>query len=231
MRKIAIVIPVKGRNPKGRLATLFGAKQRKQLQLAMLEDALQAIGTAGKLSEAYVVSSDLEILKFADRFGVGSVVESKDEGVNQAVERAISNLDGYDGWLVIPADLPLISANDIKTVLELVRMGSLVIISPSEDYSGTNMLLMSRKARIRLHYDDDSFNKHVREASSKKVRFAVYYSQSVSFDIDSAVDVHRYFAFGSRNSTMNFLERTLKKGRIAERSLREKLGKGPGSEA
>jgi len=105
-----------------------------------------------------------------------------------------------------------------------------VVISPSEDYSGTNLLLMSKRARIPLHYDDDSFNRHVREASLRKVRFAVYYSQNVGFDMDSAMDVHRYFKFGSRNSTMNFLERTLKKGRLEERRVRESERKDPASD-
>jgi hypothetical protein len=40
----------------------------------------------------------------------------------------------------------------------------------------------------------------------------------VAFDIDHAGDVHRYFKFGRRNSTMNFLERTLKHSRRLERT-------------
>lgn len=222
MRKIAIVIPVKGKNPKGRLSSLFDERERKQLQLAMLEDALQSVSNAKKLRQTYVVSSDLDILKFAERFGVGAIVEERDGGVNDAVQKAISVLEEYDGWMVMPADIPLVTANDIRTVLELVRMGSSLVVSPSEDYSGTNLLLMSRKGTIALHYDDDSFNKHVREASDNKVPFAVYYSENVGFDIDRAQDVHRYFKFGRRNSTMNFLERTMKRnGRLAEKSVRE----------
>ena len=100
------------------------------------------------------------------RYGVGSIEEERDSGVNEAVEGAMARLDGYDGWLIMPADLPLISPNDIKTVFTLHRMGSSIIVSPSEDYSGTNLLLMTRRGRIELHYDDDSFNKHVRDATA-----------------------------------------------------------------
>ncbi len=198
---------------------MFTAREKKQLQVSMLEDTLTAISRAKKLKQTYVVSSDSDILKLAERYGAGSIAEEKDSGVNEAVERAMSALPGYDGWMMIPADLPLISANDIKTVLTLVRMGSDVVISPSEDYSGTNLLLMSRDSPIPLHYDDDSFTRHVGEASRLGIRFSVYYSENVGFDIDRAGDVHRYFRFGRRNSTMNFLERTLKK----ERGMREKV--------
>ncbi len=216
MNKIALIIPVKGTNPKVRLSSLFGPRERKQLQVAMLEDTLLAIAKAKRSLQTYVVSSDPEILKFAERFGVGSIEEERDGGVNAAVEGAISGLQGYDGWLVLPADIPLVSAYDLRTVFTLHRLGSPIIISPSEDYSGTNLLLMTRRHSIPLHYDDDSFNKHVREAVSSGARSAVYYSENVAFDIDHSGDVHRYFSFGRRNSTMNFLERTLKHQRRLE---------------
>ena len=216
MNKIAIIVPVKGSGPKARLSSLFGPRERKQLQLAMLEDTLLAIARSKKSRQTYVVSSDPDILKFAGRYGVGSIDEEGDAGVTQAVERAMSSLSGYDGWMILPADLPLISPMDIKNVFTLHRMGSSKIVSPSEDYSGTNLLLMTRKHRIALHYDDDSFNSHIREATSTGGRAAVYYSENVAFDIDHAGDVHKYFKFGRRNSTMNFLERTLKHARRLE---------------
>lgn len=177
----------------------------------MLEDILLSVSLAKKTSRTYVVSSDPEILKFAQRFGVGPIQEESDGGVTSAVERAISALQHFDGWLILPADIPLLSPSDIKTVLTLHRLGSQIIISPSEDYSGTNLLLVTQKRRITLHYDDDSFNKHVKEATASGASTAVYYSENVAFDMDHARDVHRYFRFGRRNSTMNFLERTLKR--------------------
>ncbi len=197
----------------------------------MLEDTLLALSKAKKSAQTYVVSSDPEILKFAGRYGVGSIEEERDAGVNEAVEAAIGRLSSYDGWLILPADLPLISASDIKTVFALHRMGSPIIVSPSEDYSGTNLLLMTRKRRIPLHYDDDSFNKHVREATLTAARAAVYYSENVAFDIDHAGDVHRYFRFGRRNSTMNFLERTLRQTRRLERTVQERRTTDPDREA
>ena len=207
--RIAIIIPVKSHSPKRRLSSVFDGRQRRQLQLAMLEDTLQAVARAKKTKHSFIISSDEDIRKFAGRFGAGSIEEDADRGVNKAVESAISELGNYGGWLIMPADLPMIRASDIRTVFNLRRIGSSVVISPSEDYGGTNLLLMTREARITLHYDDDSFNKHVREATDRRIPFSVYYSESVAFDIDNARDVHRYFKFGKRNSTMTFLARTL----------------------
>src|ERR1700730_3600001 len=98
MNKIALIIPVKGSNPKGRLSSLFDARQRKQLQVAMLEDTLQAVVKARKIGQTYVVSSDCEIRKFAERYGAGSIEEEEDGGVNRAVEKAIAKLGQYDAW-------------------------------------------------------------------------------------------------------------------------------------
>jgi 2-phospho-L-lactate guanylyltransferase len=216
--RIAIIIPVKSRAPKRRLSSLFDGRQRRQLQLAMLEDTLQAVARAKRIKHSYIISSDSDILKFAGRFGAGSVEEDSDRGVNQAVESAISELGDYRGWMILPADLPMIRASDIRTVLSLHRIGSSIVVAPSEDYGGTNLLLMTKEERITLHYDDDSFNKHVREATEKRIPFSVYYSENVAFDIDNARDVHRYFKFGKRNSTMTFLARTLERQqRVAPR--------------
>ena len=208
-RTIAIVIPVKSQAPKRRLSPLLNSRQRRQLQLAMLEDTLQAVARVKRTRHTYIVSSDRDILKFAGRFGAGSIAEDSDRGVNAAVEGAFSRLSNYAGWLVMPADLPMIRPVDIRTVVGLYRMGSPVVIAPSEDFGGTNLLLMGRGSRIPLHYDDDSFNKHVSEMTYRGVPFAVYYSENVAHDIDTTRDVHRYFKFGRRNSTMTFLARTL----------------------
>ncbi|MDA4122854.1 MAG: 2-phospho-L-lactate guanylyltransferase [Thaumarchaeota archaeon] len=219
--RIAIIIPVKSHDPKRRLSSLFDRRQRRQLQLAMLEDTLQAVARAKRIKDAFIISSDPDILKFAGRFGAGGIEEDSDRGVNEAVESAIAELEAYAGWLVMPADLPMIKASDIKTVLELHRMGSSVVISPSEDHGGTNLLLMMKSGTIPLHYDDDSFNKHVSEATERRVPFSVYYSESVAFDVDNAMDVHRYFKFGKRNSTMTFLARTMDRTQKVANGLRK----------
>jgi 2-phospho-L-lactate/phosphoenolpyruvate guanylyltransferase len=219
--KIAIVIPVKSFEPKKRLSSLFTPTERKQLQIAMLEDTLQTIVKARMVSVTAVVSSDREILRFAERYGATAIREEDDSGVNSAVDRAIDQLEGYDGWLILPADLPLLNQKDIKTVLGLQRMGAEFVISPSEEYDGTNLMLVTREKRIPLHYDDDSYRNHVLAAMAAGAKVAVYYSERVGFDIDKSSDVHRYFKFGTRGNTMTFLGRTLTRSRAMQSKMRE----------
>lgn len=202
---------MKGENPKVRLAPLLSPKQRRQLQVAMLEDTLQTIIRARMIGHTFVVSSDPQILEFVKRFGASSVPEPKDAGVNAAVARALGVTDSYERRLVIPADLPLLAVEDLKAGPMLAREGAQVVISPSETFDGTNMLLLTRGELIDLHYDDDSFRKHVATANRMRLQTAVYYSRGVGFDIDKPSDLHRFFKYKRRGSTLTFLGRTLRK--------------------
>jgi 2-phospho-L-lactate/phosphoenolpyruvate guanylyltransferase len=210
-RSTAVVIPVKGTNPKGRLSPLLSTTQRRQLQVAMLEDTLQTLIRARMVGHSFVVSSDSQVLEFVQRFGANSVPEPRDAGVNAAVQRGLQATASYGRQLVIPADLPLLEPEDLRTGPMLAREGAQVVISPSEGFDGTNMLLLTRGVELPLHYDDDSFRRHFASASALRLRVAVYYSRGVGFDVDRPTDLHRFFRFQKRGSTLTFLGRTLRR--------------------
>ncbi|HUI01759.1 MAG TPA: 2-phospho-L-lactate guanylyltransferase [Nitrososphaerales archaeon] len=212
-RSTAVVIPVKGENPKSRLASMLTPPQRRQLQIAMLEDTLQTLIKAKMIRHTFVVSSDARILEFVKRFGAVAVPEPGDAGVNSAVERGLSATLEHESRMVLPADLPLLAAEDLRAPPMLRREGAQVVISPSEAFDGTNMLLVSGDVDLALHYDDDSFRRHFEEATSRGLRAAVYYSRGVAFDIDSPADVHRFFRHAKRGSTLTLLARTLRRPR------------------
>jgi 2-phospho-L-lactate guanylyltransferase len=210
-----VIVPVKGENPKGRLSPLLNPAQRRQLQIAMLEDALQTLIKARMIRQTFVVSSDPQILEFVHRFGANSISERGDAGVSAAVDRGLEATESYGRRLVIPADLPLLSVEDLKAAPMLAREGAQVVISPSETFDGTNLLLLARGVELPLHYDDDSFRKHFSEAIALRLRVAVYYSKSVGFDVDRPRDLHRFFKFQKRGNTLTFLGRTLRSAQKA----------------
>src|SRR5712664_292518 len=107
-RSTAVIIPVKGENPKGRLSSLLNPIHRRQLQVAMLEDTLQTLIKARMIGHAFIVSSDRQVLEFVQRFGANSISEPKDAGVNSAVRRGLEATASFERRLVIPADLPLL---------------------------------------------------------------------------------------------------------------------------
>ena len=207
----AVIIPVKGDNPKGRLSSTLNPTERRQLQIAMLEDTLQTLIKARMVAHTFVVSSDPRILEFVERFGAMSIFEPQDAGVNAAVQRGLQATTSYERQLIIPADLPLLAVEDLKAGPMLVREGAQLVISPSEAFDGTNMLLLTKGVELPLHYDDESFRKHFASASALGLRVVVYYSRGVGFDIDRPTDLHRFFKFQRRGSTLTFLARTMRK--------------------
>lgn len=209
-RHTAVIIPVKGRDPKSRLASVLTPSQRRQLQIAMLEDTLQTLSRARMVGHTFIVSSDTSVLDFVERFGARGLQEQADSGVNAAVSRGLDSTSHYDRRMIIPADLPLLAVEDLKAAPMLAREGAEVVVSPSESFDGTNMLLLTRGAGLSLHYDDDSFRKHFADAAARGLKVAAYYSRGVGFDIDKPSDVHRFFRYHKVGSTLTFLGRTLR---------------------
>ncbi len=207
MRETAIIVPVKAGDRKKRLASILDETQRKQLVIAMLEDVLQTLIKAKLIRDTYVVSSDRQILKLAENYRARSIHEERDSGVNSAVKTAMEKTSDYSSWMIIPADVPFIRAVDFRNVIALHRLGASVVISPSRELDGTNLLLLSSGVKMELHYDDDSFHRHTGEAMASALPTAMYYSDNVAFDIDRATDVHRAFKLNQRCSALTYLAR------------------------
>ena len=93
-RSTAVIIPVKGENPKGRLSPLLSPAQRRQLQIAMLEDTLQTLIKARMIGQTFVVSSDPQILEFV-RGSARARSQKEDAGVTAAVIRGLEATASY----------------------------------------------------------------------------------------------------------------------------------------
>ena len=76
----------------------------------------------------------------------------------------------------------------LNKALELLSKHDLVIIG-SNKKDGTNLLGMSRPGIIPMHYDDDSFTKHLVEAESRGVDYIAPVWQEFSFDVDDREDL------------------------------------------
>jgi 2-phospho-L-lactate guanylyltransferase len=215
---MAIIVPVKGRDPKNRLEGVLTPRQRRQLVFSMLEDMLLTFAKTELVRDTYLVTADLEIGKFGRGYGANVVRESTDTGVNDAVRLGMLQTPTYDTWLVVPADIPFMTVQDLRRVLAIRTMGATPIISPSLDDDGTNLLLLDRGRNLVLQYDNDSYHNHVREAVAKSYPFAVYYSESIALDIDSYTDLQRALKFGKRSSTLTYIARVLhRKAAISSR--------------
>ena len=212
MKFPAVVIPVKGGNPKSRLSGILGPEARKDLVRAMIQDVLKIVVEAGLLDRTFVVSPDQEILHFTSNSGARQIREARESGVNAAVEMAMHQTSDAEGWLVLPADIPFISRRDVSRALEFIEAGAKVVISPSRGLDGTNLLLFGSGTKMKLSYDRDSFRGHLASAAHSRFSVAVYCSKTILLDIDTVEDIELALASGVRNATTDFLESRLRRG-------------------
>ena len=169
----------------------------------MLGEVLDAVEGAGLGESCYVVSSHLKALSLAGSRGMTTVREAANGGVNAAVLRGMSKAV-ESGFLVIPADLPLLSISDLGHAIALKAEAIDIVISPSQTFDGTNLLFFSKEKRVRLSYDRNSFWNHMKDVARKGHSLAVYTGRGVLFDVDTAQDVRELVKAPTRSRSVDF---------------------------
>jgi 2-phospho-L-lactate guanylyltransferase len=207
---IYAVVPVKHlAASKRRLSAVLTPKDRIELTLVMLEDVLVAI-KASNVEQILVVGSDMDVRDVAEKFGA-IYANEESRGLNVAVTRSIDwcMRKGADSVLVLPADIPLLSAEDINSIIELGNGSEpAVVLSPSNN-GGTNALYQKPPHLILARFGQKSFDKHIKQAHGKGISLKLHYSSSVAFDIDHEQDVQKLLETPSNTYSRQFLANIL----------------------
>ena len=187
------VVPVKDlRGTKSRLAPVLEPTARAGLTLYMMGRVVSRAREAG-VEAVGVVSPDPVVLDEAQRRGATPLVQES-RGLNPALEegRAWATKGGASALLVLPADLPLIAAADVRDVRAEAAGGASVVISPDGARSGTNALLLRPPDALPFLFGPDSFEAHLRAALDRDAGARVCENQHLSFDLDTAGDLAAY---------------------------------------
>jgi 2-phospho-L-lactate guanylyltransferase len=209
-------VPVKRlAESKKRLSSVLTLKEREALTLVMLRDVLESVTKSRKIDRIVLVSPDRSILKVAQKYGATCLIERGLGGMNSAIKEAIKFCikEGAESALVIPADIPSVTAKDLDEIVALGKK-SPVVISPSHNGSGTNALLLSPPDIMPPAYGRDSFRLHLERASALGLRFEVYRSPRIALDIDTPKDLLNFKLLKTDTYTQVFLNRTNLAGRI-----------------
>jgi len=202
----AVLIPVKSSGAKSRLAPVLSLAERRELQSLLLAGVLRALGEAELLAETYVVTSDPDTLRLAVDSGARSVKESRDRGVNAAVEEGVRVLRRPPKVMVLPSDLPLLRASDVRRLMWLSELLK-VVIAPSTSFNGTNALVFPPYAGLVLSYDRDSFWNHLRESGRRGLSVGVSSEPGLTFDLDSPEDLLILAKSKARSPAVEFARR------------------------
>jgi 2-phospho-L-lactate guanylyltransferase len=189
LNRPAVLVPFKAKGAKSRLSGALSSSERRVLSELLLSGVLGALGGAGLMGHCYVVSSDRAALSFAEGLGASPILEPRDAGVNVAVEWGISKVPDAKDFMVVPSDLPLLRPSEVRHAMALKDSPTQFVISPSRAFDGTNLLFMSREARIPFRYDDNSFWNHVEGASRAGLKLRVDSAAGFVFDVDTEGDL------------------------------------------
>ena len=162
-----ILVPVKDlTNAKQRLAPILEQPARTHLARTMLQDVLEALAEFGG-DEVSLVTSDLFATELAKSYGFGIIRDESNQSETAAIAMATHVCEdrGVQSTLVIPADIPLIAAPELKAIYEKApQIGSVLV--PAHDGRGTNAILQRPAALFPLRFGNDSFLPHLAAAKA-----------------------------------------------------------------
>jgi 2-phospho-L-lactate guanylyltransferase len=194
-----VAVPVKSLSrAKTRLSPALTGLERGALTLAMLEDVLDAaLSVPGW--ETWVISPDEVALEVAAGRGAHPIPEAKPPLANAIRQvEAKAKQDGATALAVLPADVPLVTAD---TLHEALRTLGAVVLARSADGSGTSLLLRRPPRAIPARFGPDSFRRHLELAAERGLPVSVVERRELSFDVDRPDDILTLLADGRRGRT------------------------------
>lgn len=209
------IIPVKPlRYGKSRLAHILSPDERARLTTKMLNHTLRVLNNVPAIYRTLVISRDPAALKLARQHGAYTYGEGDKQDLNLALARAAHIAAARDatGILVIPADLPLLSTDDVEMMLASAHTKSpkykygnghnafayhhprTIAICPDKHEDGTNALYVSPTAGFEFSYGDGSYERHLQEAERLGIACRVVHAPGLKFDLDTEEDWQTYQA-------------------------------------
>ncbi len=185
------VVPVKELGQaKQRLAGTLSGALRRELMLAMLEDVLSALSAASGLGGIAIVSTDPAVAGIVARSGATLLREDARDGHTAAVAAAARRLAARGaGMMALPADVPLIQAEDVAALIEAHRHSQGFTIAPAQDERGSNAVLCSPADCVPLRFGEDSFFPHLAAARARGIEPCVLRLPRLALDIDGPEDL------------------------------------------
>src|SRR5690348_10083548 len=108
-----VLIPVKSlKNAKSRLSKDFSQIERQKIVLKMLHHVIEVLTSCKEITHISLVTPDTNIIQEMGKFNIYLVLEEK-PGYNESLFYAAQKEDSNQKLLTLPADLPLITEEDI----------------------------------------------------------------------------------------------------------------------
>jgi 2-phospho-L-lactate guanylyltransferase len=186
------IVPVKPlRRGKSRLSSILNEEERTRLNQSMLGHTLKVLSEVREIDHSLVVSRDPSALALAREFHARTLLEDGSPELNTALRRATAVAQAYStqAVLILPADLPMLSADDIRAIIKKAEHPPVVVISPDRRGGGTNALLASPAGVIDYSFGVGSFQRHCDRAVKFSIPLEIVTLPSIALDLDLPEDL------------------------------------------
>jgi len=215
------LIPVKSLlESKRRLSHLLLPEQRAELIRGLLQRELSVLSQVPTIDKVLIISSDPTVWNVARENGALVEEELESQGLNIAVARglAAAHRNGVSAALILPVDLPFITASDVELMinagLEITNWdqkpprisdlqnnngthinkepGCVMAICSDEDGDGSNAIFINPAREFSFHFGPGSFQSHIQEAKERGMTVRLVSAPGLKFDLDNENDWFTY---------------------------------------
>lgn len=191
-QRIVAIVPVGAlEGAKTRLGGTLDAEERRDLVLRLLRRTLEATTTARGVAETLVITPDDDVRQIAAALGARPI-RQRTQGLNAGLREARdeATAGGADAIVVLPIDLPLVSAEAIGDLVASLPEGNrpAVTLVPDRHGRGTNALFLRPPDVIDFGFGGDSRACH---AGAARATGAAYTERDgpLSVDLDTPEDL------------------------------------------
>ena len=185
------LVPVKPfARAKTRLDGLLTREECAQLAAQMLLDVLRALSATPLISGITLFGNEPQLATLTAGSGAQLLPEPPGDDYRKSLGDGGAGLaaQGVRHLLVLPADLPTLSAADVTQLLES-HTGGLSLCPATRD-GGSNALLLSPPTAIPFLFGLDSAKRHLQAAHSMGIATRHIELAGFARDIDTPDDVH-----------------------------------------
>jgi 2-phospho-L-lactate/phosphoenolpyruvate guanylyltransferase len=191
MKAHAVIAVRGGPAAKSRPHHRLGSAECEALVAAMMMDMLSALHSVEDVTKIWVITPTPMLASFASDCGASIIDQTDCGGLNAAFGQArnvIAAQQPDTQILLLPGDLPLLTAHDVRQVLDRCTNETLVIARANAD-GGTGALAFAAACAMPFAFGVDSFARHVELATAIGLKVETVDAPGLSLDIDHPSDL------------------------------------------
>lgn len=179
-------------------------RERESLARAMFRDVLAAALNFDGADCVAVVTSDGVLLDEARRSGALAIDERYPRGLNAAVALGTRELiaAGATTLCTLLSDTPLVTPSDIGQAFGAISGETGVVLVPSRDARGTNIILRRRADVIPTRFGKRSLALHRSECERLGVPYKVLHLSGPAMDLDEVSDLRDFISVAGSTHTL-----------------------------